>query len=184
MRTRITRSPTIVWCMLWANVAAAQTTTGLSPERVVSQLGKFHPLILHFPIVIITLLPLVLLVSRLPRGHSWIPTIPWFIHLGALSAVVAALLGLAAARDWAGGVLTPALLWHRNLTLATTTIMVLLSLYTFLKKPDFSRTRAAILLASLLATLALTLGAHLGAEAVHGRTFILFSPPEKAEDYR
>ena len=175
-----------MWCMIDGQVGLSQTLAGVTMDRTIEQFGKLHPMILHFPIVFISLAPLVIVLSLFSFGRIWIPTIPYFVHLGTLSALGTVALGFAAASHFGGGSELPAmLLWHRNLTVVAAALMVTLSLYLLIKKPDLAvKIPLGMLGVSLLAALVLTAGAHLGAETVHGKTFILFDAPEAADDYR
>jgi len=173
----------IFWCLGYSGHASAAGLSLVTSERLIDQLGKLHPMVLHFPIVLMTLAPVVMLISSFKFGRIWLPTIPWFIHLGTVSALGTVALGFAATR--ALGDLSPMLTWHRNLTCFSSLLMTLVSLYLLIRKPDLTQRVPRVLLAiNLLVVLALTVGAHLGAETVHGKTFILFDAPERADDYR
>ena len=152
---------------------ATPSATELMP-LVVDQLGKFHPLVLHFPIVFVVLLPFMLIAAKFPWGRIWQPVIPWVIHLGSLSALVTATFGFASAEAFQP--LDSHLVYHRNLALAATVCTLFNSCLLLIKRPDLSRKiPVALLISALVALACLTLGAHFGAEAIHGATFILFA---------
>ena len=170
--------------VFWSSLALAGTAfSGLDTEHIVAQLGKFHPLVLHFPIVMITAIPLVVTLSYFDFGEIWRPTIPYLVHAATLTALATLLLGLAAARSYP--TLPTELIWHRNLTFVATILLTLLSVYFAYRRPHFSTRLPRLVLAySLLIFALVAIGAHLGAEAVHGRIFILNNAPEGASDYR
>lgn len=151
--------------------------------QIIPQLGKLHPMVLHFPIVLLMLLPPILVLTQFKFGAIWRPIVPYFVHLATLTALPTAIVGLLAASTMSA--LSDGLIYHRNLTLAATAISVVMSLYLVVKRPNFrEKAPFALLALSFLTAGILTLGAHFGAETVHGKTFILFDAPESDADYK
>ncbi len=139
--------------------------------RLLRWLGKFHVLVIHFPIALLLTAAgaeAVCLVRR--RREPWAPLRPWVL-LGAAGAVCAAALGWLLA-DVAGyGIGSPQLLaLHRWLGTATAAWTVGVAL---LSERDVSRGRrswtfrAALWLGAGLIAAA----AHLGGSLVHGPDF-------------
>jgi uncharacterized membrane protein len=140
---------------------------------IIEQIGKFHPILVHFPVALICFLPLVLIASNFEFGKIWRPTIPYFVHLGSLSSIATSFVGYL--WMWERETISNQLMWHRNLGFATTAIMVVISVFIFFRKTDFEKERPRIvLLLSLAAIILLHITAHLGGTLVHGEFLILF----------
>jgi uncharacterized membrane protein len=129
--------------------------------------------LLHFPVVLLSLIPLVVGVSLLPFGKIWKPTIPYFVHLGTLSAIPTALFGyfLIDAKD----TISNGLEWHERLGYIVTAFMVIFSLLLLIKKPNFNeRAPIWVMALAVLAAGLVTAAAHLGGESVHGSLLVIF----------
>lgn len=61
--------------------------------------GRFHPLILHVPIGVLTIAFVLEIMSRFPRFKHFKSSVGFILLLGSLSAVLAAVLGLMLARS-------------------------------------------------------------------------------------
>ena len=71
-------------------------------------IGQFHPLVVHFPIALILLLPVLELAARRPQWGFLRPAAGFVLTLAMLSAFVAPVLGWCLARgdDFSGALLT------------------------------------------------------------------------------
>ncbi len=140
---------------------------------VIEQLSKFHFIILHFPVTLLSLLPVIAIVALFPFGKIWRPIVPYFVHVGTLTILPAVLFGqmLLVGRD----TLSKGLQMHQGLGYLTAGVMLLFSILLFVKKPNFEKTVPQWVVAmSLLTALLVTITGHLGGEAVHGSFFVLF----------
>jgi uncharacterized membrane protein/YHS domain-containing protein len=70
---------------------------GDASGRAVRYVGKFHPLVVHFPIALILTALLAEILHMLRKRTFWGDAARWLIALGAMSAVAAATLGWMAA---------------------------------------------------------------------------------------
>lgn len=121
--------------------------------------GRLHPLVLHFPIVLLLMAVVILWI----REKSWKSFGSSFLLMGANFAGVTVVAGLIlATEDYEG----EALAWHKWLGVVSLGFSVLL--YFFLDKVQGSfRLIASAFAAVLLAT------GHLGANLTHGEDFLL-----------
>lgn len=144
----------------------------MSSSLLIEQLGKFHLVVVHFPVVLAMLLPAVMFVSGYPWGSFWRQAIPWFAHLAALSGAGATALGLLYADK--RGALEGALNLHRTFGIASAVLLVAVSAYLLLAKPDLrKKIPAALWILVLAATTAVALTGHFGGVSVHGELIIL-----------
>lgn len=154
---------------------AEETIAGFSKDLLLEQIGKFHPLLLHFPLVFISLLPPLFIISRFSWGKLWAPTIPYFLHFASLTIIPTIIAGLCLA--YPEGELTEGnLYWHRQLTLVCGGLILLASLYHLISRVNLTK-KFSIPLFTLctLSFLFLIVGAHFGAVVVHGDFLVLFA---------
>jgi uncharacterized membrane protein/YHS domain-containing protein len=138
-------------------------------------LGRFHILIIHFPIALISIGALFELVGWLGRKPGFEIVVRATIGLGAISAVVAVLLGLANAieADYSG-TLAWVFLWHRALGIATAVagLLAWFALEYRVRQPSPQRilfSRTTILLAAALVGVT----GHFGGSLVYGWEYLL-----------
>jgi len=139
--------------------------------RMVRFVGKFHPLVVHFPIALLlaSLLAeiLYLFTGRQPFSHA----AHFSIRLGAISAVVAATLGLSAG-SFASypDELANTLVIHRWLGLATAGIASLAAVASICATRETATPRAATRYRAALFVSAVLVGGtgHLGALLIYG----------------
>jgi uncharacterized membrane protein/mono/diheme cytochrome c family protein len=143
------------------------------PKRVLSWLGRFHILTVHFPIA---------LILAAMAGEAWFwwlgstrpsPAVRFCILLGAPSAIAAIILGWLHA--WAGfGASSPeALFLHRWIgTLAG--IWLIAILYWSEKDSQVGRRTNVFRALLLIGCLLIGLSGHLGGTLVHGKDFFDF----------
>lgn len=133
------------------------------------EMDNFHPLIVHFPIALLSCFLLLDVIAFVFRSHPLAKVANWFLWLGTLGALAAAYIGLRAALtvphpDAVHHILDH----HRNFGLNTTAIAVLLSLWRIFNQGSFSRLGHFVhLLAALLMILNLVRGADLGGLMVY-----------------
>jgi uncharacterized membrane protein len=139
-------------------------------------LGRFHPLFLHLPIGFLVLAVLLELASRTDKYASLKPAVGFTLLLGALSALVAAILGLMLAQD--GGYSDDLLSIHKWLGIA----LVVFSfgawvLYEQKERKQTARLQKAYM-GSLVLMMAFLGGAgHYGGSLTHGTTYLTQNMP-------
>jgi len=139
-------------------------------------LGRFHPLFLHLPIGFLVLGVLLELVSRTEKYGSLKPAVGFTLLLGAISALVAAILGLMLAED--GGYSEDLLSTHKWLGIA----LVVFSFGAWILYEQKEKKQTAILNKAYLGTLALMMvflggAGHYGGSLTHGTTYLTQNMP-------
>lgn len=130
--------------------------------------GRMHPLLLHFPIVLILLYAgWVLLTSREVKSTTWYTNIAEGLLIAAsFTAVITALTGFLLSKEQ--GYEEGTVDWHK--WLGATLSFLLFIIYTFREKirsPFLFNTSILVITGVLL------LAAHLGATITHGENFVL-----------
>lgn len=138
-------------------------------------LGRFHVLVIHFPIALLSIGALFELVGWLGRKPGVEAIVRATVGLGALSAAAAVLLGLANAieADYSG-TLSWVFWWHRALGITTAVVGILawLALTRRRRQPTPQRivvARTAILLAATLVGVT----GHFGGSLVFGWNYLM-----------
>ena len=165
---------TVILCSVGLLLAAlAFPVNGISGDGLPRFFGRFHPLILHFPIV---LLPLALVVELLKFAPE-----PWrrwssgslpILVIAALAASITAILGiLLAANEGHAGELVER---HRMLGIAVALLsMVALGLRLAAELMSTIRAFGLAFLGTLVsACLIMIVAAHDGGKMVHGNTYL------------
>lgn len=136
--------------------------------------GRMHPLLLHFPIVLL-LLALVLDVMMLRNTalRSYQPLISNLWLAGALTAAITAISGLFLSVEdvYSGSMLS----WHKWTGLGIVWLSSLLYMLRYYKQPIF-------MAGSVLMLAGLAMAGHFGANLTHGTDFLLAPvtpPPQK-----
>lgn len=139
-------------------------------------LGRFHPLLVHFPIGLILVAAAVELWA-LPRGEAQPdPRARLCLCLGALAAIFASVLGWARADggSWSGP-LADQLFWHRWIGVGSTALaLAAVAAMWVAQRGGSLRTYRVLLFGGALS---LGIGAHFGATLVHGLGYYRW--PEK-----
>jgi uncharacterized membrane protein len=132
-------------------------------------LGRLHPVVLHFPIVLLLVYAVtVLLVPKTIKAESWFIQLgEWVLLVTAFTAVVTALMGLLLSRE--GGYDADNISLHKYSGIITSFLLFIIYFSrNFLK-------RQVILSKSLAVFTALMIvwAGHLGADITHGENFVL-----------
>lgn len=141
-----------------------------SDSKVVLFLGKFHPMVTHFPIALVLSALFLTFLSVVVRRSRLEQTGVLLIYLAAPAAIVTALLGLAAGTGANyPSFLIDYFLWHRVLgsTTAALTILAAVAGWRWRKSEKKSRLwvyRALLVLNSIV----IAITGHLGATLVFG----------------
>ena len=159
--------------LAWAFPANARSGV---PELLLF-IGRFHPLVLHLPIGLFVLLPVLHMLARVCPPQTIRPAIVIVLWLAAGSVFAAAVCGLLLSQE--GGYAGDTLAFHRRLALVLTVLAGLLLLSESEAANPSSR-RALFARRSLaayrvflpLTLVCLGVAAHLGASITHGATFL------------
>jgi uncharacterized membrane protein len=135
-----------------------------------SVLQNFHPLVIHFPIALLTGAAVLYLLAWIARREAWAWTGLWMLTLGTLSAAIAVWTGLRASASVmiAPSVRDHVLADHRAVMLIVFALSLTLSLWALSARPMPRRGRSAFVLLLCLMTALLAIGADLGGWMVYG----------------
>ena len=141
--------------------------------------GRMHPLILHFPVVLVILYAVTTLIfgfKKQTTGDSYKSTTDLLLLLAALSSVVTALAGLFLSRE--EGYDAGALLFHKWSGVAVAVFT--LGWYYFSKKVEAKKIFSVF--TSAVALCLIIFAGHQGAGITHGQNFLLAPMlPEKKQ---
>lgn len=133
-------------------------------------LQNIHPLVVHYPIALLTAAALVYLLAWAARREEWARSALWMLALGTLGAVVAVRTGLSASDGVmvAPSVREQILVHHKHYMLAVMGLSAVLTAWA-MAAPPLPRRGRLIFLALLLAmTALLAKGADYGGWMVYG----------------
>jgi uncharacterized membrane protein len=138
--------------------------------------GRFHPMLIHFPIAWLILLALAELFSFIGRQTYWWQPVLCLHVLALLAFVPAAVTGfILAAHIGTDPEFLRLVIPHRNLNLAGAALcLISLVLRIRAGKDMHGRMRRTVLLLILSATLAVLIASHYGGEMVFGESFLPF----------
>ncbi|MGZ5191509.1 MAG: chitobiase/beta-hexosaminidase C-terminal domain-containing protein, partial [Flavisolibacter sp.] len=140
--------------------------------------GRMHPMILHFPIVLIVLYVLwvVFFQTKISPAETARNIGDWLILFSALASGLTALMGLFLSRE--EGYDPDALLWHKWSGVAVSLFMLLWSAF----RNNLSRSKTGTIAAAVFSFATIIFTGHQGAGITHGQNFLL-APilPEKKE---
>jgi uncharacterized membrane protein len=133
-------------------------------------LQNIHPLIVHFPIALLSSALLVFWFSWVAHRESWAWTGLWLLGLGTLGAIVAVWTGLGAAD---GVMIAPSvreriLEHHKHYMLTVLVFSIVLTVWAWLTRPMPQRGRIGFMLLMLLMAAILVKGADYGGWMVFG----------------
>lgn len=142
-------------------------------------LGRFHPVVLHFPVALLVVL-LMAEVITLGGNHSRETSVAkWLLLIvGSITSVTAATFGVFL--SWSGSYDADLIWWHYYLGIAVAVLAVLATLLkTQYDRLDTSRFRIAYWVVLLSAVGVLFPASHYGASITHGSTYLTkYLPPE------
>lgn len=141
--------------------------------------GRMHPLVLHFPVVLIILYAITVIIIAFKKNktdESLSHTADFVLLLTALSSVITALAGLFLSRE--EGYDAEALQWHKWSGVAIS--FFTLGWYYFSKR--LQAKKFISIATSVLAIVLITFAGHQGAGITHGQNFLLAPMlPEKKQ---
>ena len=136
--------------------------------------GRLHPLLLHFPIVILILYGIWVLVVRKENKPLWISDIAnYLLLLGSLTAVLTSLVGLILSKE--PGYEPDSVFWHKWMGIITSLLSLLL--YGFRKRIVPEQWSSKVIAIFLLIVIMIT--GHLGGDLTHGEDFLLVTGKEE-----
>jgi uncharacterized membrane protein len=135
-------------------------------------LPGWHPIVVHFPLALVTTAAFFLAASRVLRRESYAATLAtvgtWNLCLGALAALLALATGLAATMGLHIGTAAHlAISMHVKWAIFTTLALVLLAVWRGAGSPQESRPTWIFLLVLLAATAALIVTGYRGGQNVY-----------------
>ena len=139
-------------------------------------LGRFHPIVLHFPIGLLMGVFLLELAGVFRKFRNVEPAHWLLLSLSTLSAIVAATFGVFL--SWEGGYEESAVFWHQWTGIGVAVLAVI----TFGLRVAFVRSwknglRTAYRLALLATILMVTIAGHYGGNLTHGSEFLFENMP-------
>ena len=139
----------------------------LDPPYFVSWLGHWHPLILHFPIVLI-----LVTILQYWRGD---PNISWYLAITTLFTLVSAITGLLLSLE--GGTKGGLILTHQWLGVSVAYLMAYW--FWFFQNPVTTKVYLGVLQSGLVILIVLT--GHYGGMVTHGTEFLAFESADSNE---
>jgi len=133
-------------------------------------LQNLHPLVVHYPIALLTLAPLLYVVAWISGRESWAWTALWMLALGTLGAALAVWTGLRAGDGvmLALSVRDRILIHHKHVMIAVMAMSAALSVWAIAARPMPRRGRAGFIALMLVMALLIAKGADYGAWMVYG----------------
>ena len=142
---------------------------GLIVPPWVQTIGRLHPLLLHFPIVLMLLCIFWEAVSGLKKSLAMEQASigDGLLLLASITSVVSALMGLLLSKE--GGYTQEVVVWHKW----GGVFISLLSLAWYAYRKEVRNTKALLALASITGIAGVIITGHLGADITHGDNFLL-----------
>lgn len=131
--------------------------------------GRMHPLILHFPIVLVLIyFVIVLLAPKKITSESWyIELIEWLLLSAALTAAITALMGMLLSKE--GGYDTDSITAHKYFgTIAAFILFIIYFSRNFLKQQQI-----VFKISAACSAFIIVWAGHLGGDITHGENFVL-----------
>jgi uncharacterized membrane protein len=139
-------------------------------DAVAQLLGKLHPLMLHFPLVLILLGAVAEFARRSGRAPRLAAAAGWLLGLAAISAIIAAGTGwLLAAHEHIRSDQRETLAWHRWLGVATAVVSCIAWILSAKREAASSRRDTLRVALALAAALLVLFVGYFGGELVWGR---------------
>jgi len=130
---------------------------------------NYHPIFVHFPIVLWLAALLFQLLAVWRKSDEMQLTAVRMLYLGTLAAVVTVLTGLAAEKSVPEGDAMRAVGIHEALMLVSTSLALALCIFAFATRKSFTpQLRKLMLLGLAVLAVLLTIGADRGAQLVYG----------------
>ncbi len=136
--------------------------------------GRFHPIVVHFPIAMLLLAVVIEIISRVPRFKKLSASLSFLLLVGFISSLLAVALGWMIAND--RGYDDDTLFMHRWLGVSVSAV----SLCLWLVSINLIRINAVSrLVLFALVFILVSLTGHQGGNLTHGETYLIEHAPEK-----
>jgi uncharacterized membrane protein/Leucine-rich repeat (LRR) protein len=146
----------------------------LQPPPLLQVIGRMHPLTLHFPIVILLIAFAWELLTPMKKHPVLVGAGDWLLLAGALSAVLASLMGLFLSKE--EGYDSDAIAWHKWAGV----LIAFISMCWYALRSITRRKKISTLTVGTLAMMSTVVAGHQGAAITHGENFLLAPvTPEK-----
>lgn len=146
---------------------------GKSVSTFLLFLGRFHPILLHFPVALLVFTAILRVISLLPIGRSLAPFVGYCLWFAAGSAVVTASAGWLLAQE--GGYSGPIFELHWRCGLGIASLALLLLVLHYARFPGLPVAQGLCWVTTLGV---MTYGAHQGGALTHGEGFFTeLAPP-------
>jgi uncharacterized membrane protein len=138
--------------------------------RGLEALQNLHPLVVHYPVALLTLAALLYVVAWVSRRESWAWPALWMLTLGTLGAALAVWTGLRAGAGVmvAQSVRDRILIHHKQAMIAVFAMSAALSAWAMSARPMPRRGRAGFIVLMVAMALLLATGVDYGAWMVYG----------------
>ncbi len=149
---------------------AAARVRELLQFRGIEALQNVHPLVVHYPIALLTLAPVLYIIAWISKRDSWAWTALCMLALGTLGAAVAVWTGLRAGE---GVMVAPSvrehiLIHHKHVMITVFVMSAALCGWALAARPMPRRGRTVFVVLMLMMMLLLAVGADYGAWMVYG----------------
>lgn len=144
-------------------------------QRTVVLLGKFHVLVVHLPIALLTVAAVLEIIGHISHRTKWLFVARVNYVIGSVFAVIAAIFGwIAASQASYPGELEAILSWHRWLGVSVAVIALcgLLSIFAECLECDWGKPFYRISLFTLAVLVPIT--AHFGGSLIYGSGYLTF----------
>jgi uncharacterized membrane protein len=143
---------------------------GLFQFRGFDALQNIHPLVVHYPVALLTLAALLYVVAWISRRELFAWPALWMLALGTLGAALAVWTGLRAGAGVmvAQSVRDHILIHHKHVMIAVFAMSAVLSAWAITARPMPQRGRAGFVVLTVAMALLLAAGADYGAWMVYG----------------
>jgi len=135
--------------------------------------GRFHPLIVHFPIALLVAASIIEVMSRFARFKQLSLGLPFLLVLGTVTALVSVVMGFFIAND--RGYDDETLFWHRWSGICILLLSLFLTLVIFNVVSISSRIRLYLF---VFLFLLISVVGHLGGSLTHGENYLVERAPE------
>lgn len=132
-------------------------------------LGRMHPVILHFPIVLVLIyFVLVLFIPKKSTTEKWyIELTEWILLFASLTAVLTALMGIFLSRE--GGYDADSITAHKYLG----SIISFLLFIIYFSRNFFEQRQVLLKVTAACSSVIIIWAGHLGGDITHGENFVL-----------
>lgn len=166
-------------CILLNGLLLTITVLGdkIAVPAVLQVVGRMHPLLLHFPIVLVCLAFIMELVIKRSVNQPLKEAANWLLLAAAFTSALTALMGSFLSRET--GYDQDAIAWHQWTGIAVSFI----SLCWYAWREKLRSIRFVNILVASVAAMAVVITGHKGANITHGNNFLLapLSPAENKE---